>query len=152
MKTEQIRIRTIHLPDKISEEEIQTVSKIFAESESVISFKFDKNRLIIEYVFPTMRFSDISTVIAQIISTNKIGVIQKLWCSLMVYMEDNEYDHIIIINGWQKYIQDIYVSHFILHTHQEVQNQESRHNQHKQKLWQRHLEPVNQQNQKKTGL
>ena len=124
MKAEQIRTWTIHLADDISEEEIQAISKTFVESESILNFKFDKNRLIIEYVFPTMTFNDIWRVISRIVSTNKIGAIQKLWYRLMVYMEENERNHHIILGGWQKYVQDIYVTHY----------QQSCHNQEKRKL------------------
>ena len=77
-----------------------------------------------------------------IVSTNKIGAIQKFWYALIVYIEDNERNHHMVPGGWQKYVEDIYVTHY----------QQSRHNQEERKLWQQNIKPVTQQNQELTGL
>jgi len=137
MTAPQNRERIIFLPGGITNEQADSIFRKLQEIEAVTKIEINGLELKIQYIFPLLSFSMIWKIINAHTGTAVYSLADKFKYSLIAYMENIEGDRLRSHSGWEKYIQDIYVSHYHqLRTHQAGQ---------KRKQWQQY-KPVKPDN------
>lgn len=138
MNAGRIRDRWIELPAGISPGQVSSLRGRFSEMDGVEDCRFEGGRLEIHYHFPQVSLG----MILRLIQEHTGSAAHGPGVSLAGWLEDNERDHLLHRDGWEKYLQDIYVDHYRRHRPQRDGQ--------KRKEWQqyrRHVDPVKSANE-----
>lgn len=133
MSADGIRQRRIGLPRAATSEQLEALRRRCGDMDGIEGYEFGEGALDIRYHFPQVSLGMILRLVRAHAGTHPVD----RGMSFAAWLEDNERDHLLSRDGWEHYLQDVYVSHYRRHQPQRKAQQ--------RKEWQqyrRELDPV----------
>ena len=133
MSADGLRQRRIGLTRAATSEQSEALRRRFGDMDGIEGFEFGEGRLDIRYHFPQVSLG----MSLRLVRAHYGARPGDRGTSFAAWLEDNERDHLLSRDGWEHYLQDVYVSHHRRHQPQGKAQQ--------RKEWQqyrRELDPV----------
>lgn len=121
------------MPPAAASAQLDDLRRRFSDMDGIEGFDLGEGTLDIRYQFPRVSLG----MILQLVRAHAGWRLGGRGTSFAAWLEDNERDHLLSHDGWEHYLQDVYVSHYRRHQPQRKEQQ--------RKEWQqyrRELDPV----------